>query len=100
MLSNPCVCMTDKRDYSIRQAIGRTQEVFESLVARRGERYACKVTTFVTCDKLFLHRQPSQEDHLAFCHALMSSMDITTPQQMHDFVNDAMIVRRAQELNL
>ena len=93
--------MTDEnRDHIIRQAIGRTQEVYESLVARRGERYAGKVATFVACDKLFLARQPSQVDHLAFCHALMEAMDIITPQQMHDFINDAMIVRKAQELNI
>jgi len=89
-----------RRDHNIRQAIGRTQEVFESLVARRGELYATKVTTFVACDKLFLRHQPTQQDHVAFCHALMHSMHIDTPQQMHDFVTDAMIVRRAQEYTL
>lgn len=93
--------MTDfKRDHSISQAIGRTQEVFESLAARRGEHYACKVTTFVACDKLFLRHQPTKEDHLAFCHTLMHSMHIDTPQQMHDFVNEAMNIRKAQEYNL
>lgn len=93
--------MTDEqREHNIRQAIGRTQEVYESLVARRGEHYATKVAMFVACDKLFLKYQPSQQDHVAFCHALMHSMHIDTPQQMHDFVTDAMIVRKAQEYTL
>jgi hypothetical protein len=82
----------------IKDAIGRTQEVFESLAARRGERYATKVATFVACDKMFLHAyQPSRLDHLGFCHSLMESMDIMTPQQQHDFVTDAVILRKAQE---
>lgn len=92
--------MDERQSWVIKQAIARHQEVFESLVARKGDHYAVKVTTFVACDKLFLARQPDQEDHQGFCHALMQSMEILTPQQMHDFVNEAMNIRRAQEVNL
>lgn len=93
--------MTPEQAQSVKNAIDRGTEVFESLLLRQGERYALKVAMFVTCHKMFVRLyDPTEQEHNDFSAQLLEAFgyDDKDSAAMLRFVQDFDMLRRAQEV--